>query len=72
MQGVHTPGDPEIFLIDCIPHPYDIEESLWHAIRTRMEEIWINKLQASINIKRQTRNSFTGYGASRNASYLDD
>ena len=46
-------------------------EAIYIYIST-FEELWIIKTNASLNVKRQVKNSFSGFAKSRLAPALDD
>ena len=67
MESPRDLTDLVITLVDKIPPTCTMREAVKPAIRTRLEAVWINKLQAELNTKRHWRSSFPGWAASRNA-----
>ena len=62
----HTILDLEFQFLDCIPDAAGAHPACYDTERARLEEIWITKLRASMNVKRHLRNSFSGHGRARN------
>ena len=71
-ESLHSPCDVEFMLIDSVPFRFRSVPAILPAIRTRLEEIWIGRLRASLNVKRQTRFSFTGFEGARRLPCLDE
>ena len=65
MQTPHETTDLNITLVDGLPPSLPIREAVKPAIRLRMESLWIDRLQAELNTKRQWRSSFPGGAAAR-------
>ena len=71
-DSFHTPADLEFTLIDSIPSTMNATPACIPAERVRLEELWINKLNAQLNKKRQVHFSFTGQGYARHEAGDDD
>ena len=68
----HSPADLEFTFVDALSNPSTLTEACLNGMRVRYEEIWMAKLRASLNVKRQARFSFTGYSRARDPAALDD
>ena len=60
LQDDHGLEDFSFTFIDSIPPSLRIRQAVWPAMRKRLESFWINRLQASMNIQRNWRISFSG------------
>ena len=67
---LHDERDLEFTLVDALP--LGCKPACWDSERSRLEEIWIAKLHPSLNIKKQVRNSFTGFARARLPPAIDD
>ena len=63
----HDILDLELMLIDCVP-----ASTKFTVACVDLEEIWIGRLLATLNVKKQIRNSFSGYAKARNTPAIDD
>ena len=70
-DSLHSIADLEFMLLEHIPDSIGVDKSCLQTERVRLEELWMNKLHAHINVKRQSHASFTGYHYS-NARYRRD
>ena len=66
----HSTLDLEVMFIDKLP-PGQFLEACSDGERVRLEETWCAKLNASLNVRRQVRNSFTGFAKARKTPALD-
>ena len=67
----HSPADLEFMFVDAIQPFHNFPRALLHAERTRLEEVWRNKLNASLNVKKQLRYSFSGFSNARHQPNID-
>ena len=61
----HTVDDLEFLLVDKVSPLANFHPAVITPIRLRLEWLWIRRLDASLNIRRNWRASFPGGGASR-------
>ena len=54
----HVPSDLKVQIVDQLANASSFHPACIPAERCRLEEIWINKLQAELNVKRQSHFSF--------------
>ena len=59
----HVPSDLSVTLLESL-RP-ELKESIRPAIRLRLESVWQDRLQASLNVKRTLRSSFSEWIASK-------
>ena len=55
----HSPADLTFTIVDAIPPPL-IDDRVTSAVRTRMEDWWIKRLEPQLNVRRQRWHSFPG------------
>ena len=60
LDGAHSLEDLQFQFIDALPRSLPIRESVWAAVRRRFECIWIHRLGATLNQRRNWRVSFSG------------
>ena len=65
LEDDHTVEDFGFIIIDQIPHRAGIKPGVRDAMRVRFEMLWINRLRASLNIRRNWRISLSGGRAAR-------
>ena len=68
----HTLADLQFTLVDKLATPANVDEATLHARLVRLEELWINKVGASLNKKCCTHFSFTGYFNARAEHSIGD
>ena len=60
LDGAHTVHDLRLTLVDRIPFHMGFHPAVPSAVRIRLENRWISKLDAELNVRRQVHNSFSG------------
>lgn len=68
----HSILDLQFLLIDAIPATLATHPACWDGVRARLEEMWITKLGPTLNVKKQLRQSFTGFARARLDPAIDD
>ena len=56
----HGPNDLKIMLVDAVPHSFKFQRSVYRSIRVRLEQRWIQTLDAQLNVRKQWHFSFAG------------
>ena len=75
LDGSHSVADVEFTLVDSVPATCNFHPAVIAPMRVRLEWLWINRLESSLNIRRNWRSSFPGgaaFARSRRNNVLDE
>ena len=72
VETLHEKSDMRICLVDAVPLHINTKPSLLPATRKKLENRWIHRLEAELNVKRFQHGSFSGDFAARAADQEED